>query len=171
MSKETISRERLAAPPGTIYAETILEPSHLFMLEHYFSPLASTNKAWTVMLVETGIVDGDGGAALLDAILDLEAAGPEAIGDFDPRYEYFYSHVERFLTERIGEEIAGEINIARTRPEPLTPNSDVNSRAEFCDTIATRSPTRTPSASSPAACARARCAISRHVLDPQEVAG
>ena len=43
MSKETISRERLEAPPGTIYAETILEPSHLFMLEHYFSPLA----AWT----------------------------------------------------------------------------------------------------------------------------
>jgi hypothetical protein len=29
MSKETISRERLEAPPGTIYAETILEPSHL----------------------------------------------------------------------------------------------------------------------------------------------
>src|ERR671918_386913 len=120
MSKETISRERLEAPPGTIYAETVLEPSHLFMLEHYFSPLASTNKAWTVMLVETGIVDEDRGAALLDAILDLEAAGPEAIGDFDPRYEYFYSHFERFLTERIGEEIAGEINIARTRPEPLT---------------------------------------------------
>jgi len=93
MSKDTISRERLEAPPGTIYAETILEPSHLFMLEHYFSPLASTNKAWTVMLVETGIVDDDRGAALLDAILDLEAAGPEAIGDFDPRYEYFYSHV------------------------------------------------------------------------------
>ena len=120
MSKETISRERLEAPPGSIYAETILEPSHLFMLEHYFSPLASTNKAWTVMLVETGIVDEDRGAALLDAILDLEAAGPEAIRHFDPRYEYFYSHVERFLTERVGEEIAGEINIARTRPEPLT---------------------------------------------------
>ena len=83
MSKDTISRERLEAPPGTIYAETILEPSHLFMLEHYFSPLASTNKAWTLMLVETGIVDENRGAALLDAILDLEAAGPEAIGDFD----------------------------------------------------------------------------------------
>jgi argininosuccinate lyase len=120
MSKDTISRERLEAPPGTIYAETILEPSHLFMLEHYFSPLASTNKAWTVMLVETGIVDEARGAALLDALLELEAAGPAAIGDFDPRYEYFYSHVERFLTERVGEEIAGEINIARTRPEPLT---------------------------------------------------
>jgi hypothetical protein len=45
MSKDTISRERLEAPPGTIYAETILKPSHLFMLEHYFSPLASTKPA------------------------------------------------------------------------------------------------------------------------------
>lgn len=136
MSKETISRERLEAPPGTIYAETILEPSHLFMLEHYFSPLASTNKAWTVMLVETGIVDEDRGAALLDAILDLEAAGPEAIGDFDPRYEYFYSHVERFLTERIGEEIAGEINIARTRPEPLTRLLLRSRLLDLCDALA-----------------------------------
>ena len=136
MSKDTISRERLEAPPGTIYAETILEPSHLFMLEHYFSPLASTNKAWTVMLVETGIVDEDRGAALLDAILDLEAAGPEAIGDFDPRYEYFYSHVERFLTERIGEEIAGEINIARTRPEPLTRLLLRSRLLDLCDALA-----------------------------------
>jgi hypothetical protein len=37
MSKETISRERLEAPPGAIHAETILEPSHLFMLEHFSS--------------------------------------------------------------------------------------------------------------------------------------
>jgi argininosuccinate lyase len=136
MSKDMISRERLEAPPGTIYAETILEPSHLFMLEHYFSPLASTNKAWTVMLVETGIVDEDRGAALLDAILDLESAGPEAIGDFDPRYEYFYSHVERFLTERVGEEIAGEINIARTRPEPLTRLLLRSRLLDLCDALA-----------------------------------
>ena len=106
------------------------------MLEHYFSPLASTNKAWTVMLVETGIVDEDRGAALLGAILDLEAAGPEAIGDFDPRYEYFYSHVERFLTERVGEEIAGEINIARTRPEPLTRLLLRSRLLDLCDALA-----------------------------------
>jgi len=136
MSKDTISRERLEAPPGTIYAETILEPSHLFMLEHYFSPLASTNKAWTVMLVETGIVAEDRGAALPNAILDLEAAGPEAIGDFDPRDEYFYSHVERVLTERVGEEIAGEINIARTRPEPLTRLLLRSRLLDLCDALA-----------------------------------
>lgn len=116
---DKISRERLEAPPGEVYTRTILAPGYEFMLEHYFYPLVETNKAWTVMLVETGIIGGDVGASLLRAIMALESEGPEAMGGFDPRYEYFYSHMERFLIERAGEEVAGEINIGRTRPEPL----------------------------------------------------
>ena len=116
---EKISRERLEAPPGAVYTETILRPGYEFMLEHYFYPLVETNKAWAVMLVEEGIVGGESGARLLRAILDLEAAGPEAMGEFDPRYEYFYSHMEHYLIEHAGEVVAGEINIGRTRPEPL----------------------------------------------------
>lgn len=120
MNNESISRERLEAPPGEVYTETVLEPGYRFMLEHYFEPLVETNKAWTAMLVETGIVAGDTGARLLDAIAALESEGPAAMGAFDPRYEYFYSHMERYLIARAGEEVAGEINIGRTRPEPLT---------------------------------------------------
>ena len=44
----------------------------------------------------------------------------------------------------------------RMRPLPLTPKKPVSSRAEFWLTTATRSPGAMPSASSPAACARAR---------------
>jgi argininosuccinate lyase len=120
MSEQSISRERLEAPPGTVYTETVLEPGYRFMVEHYFTPLVEANKAWTVMLVETGIVAPERGAPLLDAILALEEAGPQALGEFNPRYEYFYSHMERWLIERAGEDVAGEINIGRTRPEPLT---------------------------------------------------
>lgn len=120
MSNDSISRERLEAPPGAVYTETVLEPGYRFMVEHYFGPLVETNKAWAVMLLETGIVAEDRGARLLDAILALEEAGPAAMGEFDPRYEYFYSHMERVLIKHAGEEVAGEINIGRTRPEPLT---------------------------------------------------
>ncbi len=48
----------------------------------------------------------------------------------------------------------------RTRPDPLTPNSAVSRRAELWLTMATRSPTPMPAASSTAAWARARRAIS-----------
>src|SRR6266542_678246 len=74
MSDNTSSRERLEAPPGAVYTETILEPSYRFMLEHYFQPLVETNKAWMVMLAETEIVIRETAAALLDAILDLDGS-------------------------------------------------------------------------------------------------
>jgi argininosuccinate lyase len=120
MSVERISRERLEAPPGQVYVDTVLEPSYRFMLEHYFEALAETNLAWAAMLIETGIVPEPVGGRLLDSLVTLEQSGPEALGDFDARYEYFYSHMEAWLIEHAGEEVAGEINIGRTRPEPLT---------------------------------------------------
>ncbi len=58
-----------------------------------------------------------------------------------------------------------------TRPDPETPNNAVSSRAELWLTIATRSPTPMPNASSPAAIARARSAISRYVIVPHDSAG
>lgn len=116
---ERISRERLEAPPGETYTKTILAPSYEFMREHYFFPLVEVNRAWAVMLVETGMIADATGKYLLKVLDELWNAGPEAIGDFNPNHEYFYSHVEHYLTDRCGEEVAGEINIGRTRPEPL----------------------------------------------------
>jgi len=40
---------------------------------------------------------------------------------FDPAVEYFYLHMERALVERVdeGEAVVGNLNLGRTRPEPL----------------------------------------------------
>ncbi|WIV67031.1 argininosuccinate lyase [Natrialbaceae archaeon AArc-T1-2] len=118
-SDEKISRERLETAPGEVYTETIQQPTYEFKRDHYFYPLIETNKAWTVMLVESGIVDEDDGAQLLNALADLEDEGPEVLGEYNPSLEYFYSHMEYQLNERVGEDVAGNINIGRTRPEPL----------------------------------------------------
>ena len=61
----------------------------------------------------------DSAAGLLDAIRQLEADGRDGMGEFDPQVEYFYSTMERYLIQRVGETVAGDINIGRTRPEPL----------------------------------------------------
>jgi argininosuccinate lyase len=119
MTDAKISRERLESAPGATYAETILEPAYAFQLDHYFGPLVETNKAWTLMLLDTGIIDRSNAAALVEAIAALETEGPDVIRQFNPAYEYFYSHVEHYLMQRVGAEVAGEINIGRTRPEPL----------------------------------------------------
>ncbi|MEF8800272.1 MAG: argininosuccinate lyase [Halolamina sp.] len=119
MSDDSISRERLEAAPGEIYVETIEKPVYEFKKEHYFDHLAETNRAWTVMLAETDIIPEEQAASLLGALEDLREAGPEALGEYNPEYEYFYSHMEQVLIDEIGEDVAGNINIGRTRPEPL----------------------------------------------------
>ncbi len=119
MSDESISRERLEAAPGKVYVETIQKPVYEFKKTHYFDHLVETNRAWTCMLAETGIVPEDEAATLLEAIEDLGDQGPSALGEYNPEYEYFYSHMEQVLIDEIGEDIAGNINIGRTRPEPL----------------------------------------------------
>ena len=59
----------------------------------------------------------------------------------------------------------------RMRPLPLTPKKLVSSRAEFWLTTATRSPWAMPSASRPAAWARARSPTCAQVISPHEGAG
>ncbi|MQA07564.1 MAG: argininosuccinate lyase [Pseudonocardiaceae bacterium] len=119
-AEERISRERLTEPPGEIYTSTILEPSFRFMLAEYFEPLLRTNRAWAVMLGDTGIVPADRVRALLAALSRMSEEGAEAFAEFNPAYEYFYSHLEHRLAEYAGADAAGEINLGRTRPEPLT---------------------------------------------------
>lgn len=114
-----ISRERLEGNPGEVYTRTILKPSYDFMLEHYFEGLIQANKAWTVMLAERDLIPKTTASGLLDAIRSLEADGRAGMGEFDPQLEYFYSTMEHYLIERVGETVAGDINIGRTRPEPL----------------------------------------------------
>ena len=116
---DRISRERLEAPPGPVYTETVLRPSYDFMLGHYFEGLLETNKAWTVMLAETHIIPRSTAQGLITAVNALEKEGRSGMGDFNPAFEYFYSTMEHYLTEQVGEAISGEINIGRTRPEPL----------------------------------------------------
>jgi argininosuccinate lyase len=116
----SISRHRLSEPPGAVYTRTILEPSFRFMLEHYFGALLETNKAWAVMLAETGIVGAEHTRRLLEGLRRMEEEGASVFEEFNPAHEYFYSHLEHRLAEYAGSDAAGQINLARTRPEPLT---------------------------------------------------
>lgn len=119
-STKSISRHRLSEPPGEIYTRTILEPSYRFMLENYFTGLVETNEAWVVMLEKTSIVEREKARRLLIGLRRIAEEGAEEFSTFNPAYEYFYSHIENRLAEYVGADASGEINIARTRPEPLT---------------------------------------------------
>jgi argininosuccinate lyase len=118
----TGARNRMRASAHVTFAENILSPIFEFNCEHYFAPLLATHRAWLTMLVERGIVERSKVAAIFRGLDAVEAAGPDAVRPFDPAVEYYYLHIERALVARVpgGEAIVGDVNLGRTRPEPLS---------------------------------------------------
>ena len=49
--------------------------------------------------------------ALRDALDALAQTGPDAAEPYEPDFEYFYLHIERFLVGQVGEQVAGQLNL------------------------------------------------------------
>ena len=115
------ARDRMRAEPDLVYAGCILEPLFEFNCRHFFHPLIAAHRAWLTMLAERGIVAGERAAAILQGLDEIERAGPDSMLPFDAQLEFFYLHLERALVQRVpgGEAVVGNLNLGRTRPEPL----------------------------------------------------
>ena len=118
----TGARDRMDASLDPVFISRILEPIFEFNCRYYFGPLIAAHRAWITMLMECGLVERGKTAAILRGLDQLEAAGVSAVQPFDPAAEYFYLHVEKALTGLAtgGEAVVGDLNLGRTRPEPLT---------------------------------------------------
>lgn len=106
--------------PADRFHDTILMQYFDYKSRHWFKPLIDTHRAWSLCLVEAGAMAESDARSLWRALEELERIGPDGVLPYDRNFEYFYLHVERFLTERVGEDVAGNLNLGRTRPEPLT---------------------------------------------------
>ena len=103
------------------FAKNILEPLFELNAKLYFDPLIAAHRAWLTMLAEQQIVANDAAAKILKTLDTLEKEGPDSVRPFDPAVEFYYLHMERALVERTpgGEAAIGNLNLGRTRPEPL----------------------------------------------------
>src|SRR5688572_18229646 len=115
------ARDRMRAEPNAVYGRHILEPIFEFNCQHNFYPLIDAHRAWLIMLVERGLVAKDHAAAILRGLEELEGLGPDSLRPFDSAVEFYYLHMERALVARVpgGEAVVGNLNLGRTRPEPL----------------------------------------------------
>lgn len=115
------ARDRMRAPAHPIFAEQILSPIFEFNCRNFFAPLLAAHRAWLTMLVECGIVKREPAKAIFKGLEKLEAAGPDVVRPFDAAVEYYYLHMERALVAAVpgGEAVVGDLNLGRTRPEPL----------------------------------------------------
>lgn len=68
-----------------------------------------------------GIVKKADAAQIMRALEQIEREGPDVARPFDAALDYYYLHIERALVARVpgGEAVVGNLNLGRTRPEPL----------------------------------------------------
>lgn len=115
------ARDRMRESAHPEFARHILEPIFELNSRLYFRPLLAAHRAWLLMLAERGIVPKEDARAILRGLAELEQAGPDVARPFDPALDYYYLHIERALVQRVprGEAVVGNLNLGRTRPEPL----------------------------------------------------
>jgi argininosuccinate lyase len=115
------ARDRMRVEAAPVFAQHILEPIFEINCRLYFNPLIAAHRAWLLMLAERGIVSHADAASILLALDELEKAGPGVARPFDPALDYYYLHIERALVQQVpgGESVVGNLNLGRTRPEPL----------------------------------------------------
>src|SRR5688572_24704791 len=115
------ARDRMRASANPVFAKQILEPLFELNCRLFFHPLIAAHRAWLIMLAERNIVAREAAAAILRGLDEIEKAGPDSMRPFDPAVEFFYLHMERALVQRVagGEAVVGNLNLGRTRPEPL----------------------------------------------------
>jgi len=100
--------------PHPLYADRILQPSFDTAKRYLFSPLMAVNKAHVLMLQKQGIISQECARALLAALFQIEAEGPEAL-DYQSGVEDLYFNIERRLIALAGAERGGNLQLARSR--------------------------------------------------------
>ena len=115
------ARDRMREDPSAVFSLRILAPIFEVNSRYNFHPLLAAHRAWLAMLAEQAIVAPERAAPIFDALDEIERFGPQSLEPFDPATEYYYLHMERALTQRVpgGETVVGNLNLGRTRPEPL----------------------------------------------------
>lgn len=106
-------RGRLSGEPAEAVVLHILEPTLREEIAHYWTSCSWAQRAHAVMLAETGILERQSAAAILEGLAGVErdGLGPE---DLDPRLDLFFN-VERALGRRVGEDRAGRLHTGRSR--------------------------------------------------------
>ena len=79
-----------------------------------------SEKAWVSMLAEREIIERDDAVKILQAILEYEQSDPEEdASSYLPSDSFSVWSLEKKLTGKLGADLAGNLNIGKTLPEPI----------------------------------------------------
>ena len=100
--------------PHPAYAQHVLEPAYRHAVAHLYEPMLAANRAQAVMLTRQGIISAENGAALIQAIDQIEDEGIAAL-PLKRGVEDLFFVVEGRIIELAGVEFGGNLQLARSR--------------------------------------------------------
>ncbi|MCB0045254.1 MAG: argininosuccinate lyase [Caldilineaceae bacterium] len=100
--------------PHPIYSQHVLQPAYRDAQAYLFEPMLAAHEAQAVMLTRCGIISRENGAALVQAVADIRAMGPEALA-YQPGVEDLFFRIESLIIERVGPDYGGNLQLARSR--------------------------------------------------------
>ncbi|QGH33793.1 argininosuccinate lyase [Gracilibacillus salitolerans] len=100
--------------PGKTYVEELLKPVFDDQKVHLFEAMFKIHKAHTTMLTEQGILTKDECKKILEGVSQVEHLDKNEL-NYSAEFEDFFFLVESKIGERIGDELAGKMHIAKSR--------------------------------------------------------
>ena len=101
--------------PDPVYRDTVLAPLFEGVKTHFAGHMAAIDQAHLSMLVETGILSREQGAAIARALRDVEAELDPAAERYTGEHEDWFFRVEAELKRRLGADLGGMLHTARSR--------------------------------------------------------
>lgn len=100
--------------PGKTYVDELLKPVFYDQKKYLFDAMFMIHKAHTTMLGEQGILTKEETSKILSGIDEIENLDRQSI-TYSVEYEDLFFLIETKIGDRIGEELAGKMHIAKSR--------------------------------------------------------
>lgn len=119
---------RLKQPPAPEVIKYIFGPrtTRPFFVNN-FDLLTQINFAHLVMLKKQGILGNEKSCLLAQALIEMQADGPDAV-ELDPAREEAYFNYEAHLIKKIGHDLGGRLHTARSRNDIGATNDRIRAR-------------------------------------------
>lgn len=116
MGKESKFHSRLDKGPAEGYIENLRKPEFELLIEHFFDPLFTLNRAHVIMLEENHLLEPEPAAEILQVFDRIEDEGiDESVSGADHSDIHFY--VEEYLIDELGEQTGGVLQTGRSRTD------------------------------------------------------
>ena len=100
--------------PDPTYRDTVLAPLFEAVKTHYAGHMGAINRAHLVMLCETGILTGDQGRKIAEALRDINLEIDIDELSYTGEHEDYFFLIEAELVQRLGD-LGGMLHVARSR--------------------------------------------------------